>query len=86
MANVGPMEILVVLLVALIVFGPKRIPELGQSLGKGIREFKASLEGNDDDQPAKGERGPATAGTEPRTLAAADPEPAEVEASPEARR
>lgn len=49
MANVGPMEILVVLLIALIVFGPKRIPELGQSLGKGIREFKASLEGHDDD-------------------------------------
>ncbi len=36
-----------VLLIALILFGPKRIPELGQSLGKGIREFKASLEGND---------------------------------------
>ena len=48
MANVGPMEILVVLLVALIVFGPKRFPELGHSLGKGIREFKASLEGNDE--------------------------------------
>ena len=86
MANVGPMEILVVLLIALIVFGPKRIPELGQSLGKGIREFKASLEGNDDDQSAKAERGTATAGTEPRTLAAADPGPAEVETSPEARR
>jgi sec-independent protein translocase protein TatA len=37
-----------VLLVALIVFGPKRIPELGHSLGKGIREFKASLEGHDE--------------------------------------
>ena len=47
MANVGPLEILVVLIIALVVFGPKRIPELGQSLGKGIREFKASLEGSD---------------------------------------
>ena len=46
-ANVGPLEILVVLIIALVVFGPKRIPELGQSLGKGIREFKASLEGSD---------------------------------------
>lgn len=37
------------LLIALILFGPKRIPELGHSLGKGIREFKASLEGNDEE-------------------------------------
>jgi sec-independent protein translocase protein TatA len=38
------MEILVVLIIALIVFGPKRLPELGKSLGKGIREFKGSIE------------------------------------------
>ena len=43
MANVGPLELGVVLLIALIVFGPKRLPELGQSLGRGIREFKSSL-------------------------------------------
>jgi sec-independent protein translocase protein TatA len=42
------MEIVVVLLIALILFGPKRLPELGQSLGKGVREFKASLEGDDE--------------------------------------
>ena len=45
MANVGPLEVAVVLLIALIVFGPKRLPELGQSLGRGIREFKGSLSG-----------------------------------------
>jgi sec-independent protein translocase protein TatA len=45
MANVGPLEVLVVLVIALVVFGPKRLPELGQSLGRGIREFKASLSG-----------------------------------------
>ncbi len=44
MPNIGPMEILVVLIIALIVFGPKRLPELGKSLGKGIREFKGSIE------------------------------------------
>ena len=43
MANVGPMEILVVLLIALIVFGPKRLPELGRSLGDGIKGFKEAL-------------------------------------------
>jgi sec-independent protein translocase protein TatA len=45
MPNIGPMEILVVLIVALVVFGPKRLPELGRSLGKGINEFKGSIGG-----------------------------------------
>ena len=49
MPNIGPLEIVVVLIIALIVFGPKRLPELGRSLGKGIREFKDSVTGNDDD-------------------------------------
>ncbi len=43
------MELLVVLIIALIVFGPKRLPELGRSLGKGIREFKGSVSGDHDD-------------------------------------
>ena len=44
------MELLVVLIIALIVFGPKRLPELGRSLGKGIREFKGSVSGEHDDE------------------------------------
>jgi sec-independent protein translocase protein TatA len=48
MANVGPLELGVVLLIALIVFGPKRLPELGQSLGRGIREFRNSLSGENE--------------------------------------
>jgi sec-independent protein translocase protein TatA len=46
--NVGPLEIAVVLIIALIVFGPKRLPELGRSAGKGMREFKNSIAGGDD--------------------------------------
>jgi TatA/E family protein of Tat protein translocase len=49
MPNIGPMELLVVLIIALVVFGPKRLPELGRSLGKGIREFKGSVSGDNDD-------------------------------------
>lgn len=45
MPNVGPMELIIVLIVALIVLGPKRLPEVGKSLGNGIREFKDSLSG-----------------------------------------
>jgi sec-independent protein translocase protein TatA len=50
LGNIGPLEIVVVLIIALIVFGPKRLPELGASLGKGIREFKGSLSGDRDDE------------------------------------
>jgi sec-independent protein translocase protein TatA len=49
MANIGPMEIILVLIVALIVFGPKKLPDLGHSLGKGIREFKGSVTGETDE-------------------------------------
>jgi sec-independent protein translocase protein TatA len=45
MPNIGPMEIIVVLIIALVVFGPKRLPELGKSLGKGIQEFKGTISG-----------------------------------------
>jgi sec-independent protein translocase protein TatA len=48
MPNIGPLEIAIVLIIVLIIFGPKRLPELGQSMGRGIREFKASLSGDKD--------------------------------------
>ena len=48
MPNIGPMEIIVVLIIALVVFGPKSLPELGKSLGKGINEFKGSISGDHD--------------------------------------
>jgi sec-independent protein translocase protein TatA len=50
MPNVGPLELAVVVIIALVVFGPKRLPELGRSMGKGIREFRASISGKDDDE------------------------------------
>jgi sec-independent protein translocase protein TatA len=43
--GIGPMELIVVLVIALIVFGPKRLPDLGRSLGGGMREFKNSITG-----------------------------------------
>jgi sec-independent protein translocase protein TatA len=49
---IGPMELIIVLVIALVVLGPKRLPEAGKSLGKGMREFKNSLSGmsSDDDE------------------------------------
>ena len=61
MPNIGPLEIVLVLIIALVVFGPKRLPELGRSMGKGIREFKSSLttdnDKDDEDDVREIERG-----------------------------
>jgi sec-independent protein translocase protein TatA len=43
MPSIGPMEIGVVLAIALVIFGPKKLPELGRGLGGGMREFKQSI-------------------------------------------
>jgi sec-independent protein translocase protein TatA len=59
MPNIGPMEIAIVLIIALIVFGPKRLPELGKSLGKGIQEFKGTIGGDKSDSDEHGEIEPA---------------------------
>ena len=44
--NIGLPEMLIVLVIVLVVFGPKRLPDLGRSLGSGMREFKDSITGN----------------------------------------
>ncbi len=46
---IGPGEIIILLIVALLVFGPKKLPEMGRSIGKGMREFKNSISIDDDD-------------------------------------
>ena len=69
MPNIGPLEIGIVLIIALIVFGPKRLPELGSSLGKGIREFKGTITAShEDEKPSSLDQSSAT----PAPVAAAN--------------
>jgi sec-independent protein translocase protein TatA len=48
--QIGPGELILVLIVALVVLGPKRLPEAGRSLGRGLREFKESVSGTRHDE------------------------------------
>jgi sec-independent protein translocase protein TatA len=49
MPNIGPLEIAIVLVIVLLIFGPKRLPGLGKQLGTGMREFKESITSKDKD-------------------------------------
>jgi len=64
--GVRPWELLILLLVALLLFGPKRVPEMGRSLGRGLREFKDSLTGKDDEPDEVPAELPTSAAAESR--------------------
>jgi sec-independent protein translocase protein TatA len=49
MPNLGPWEIVILVVVLLLVFGSRRLPEMGRSVGKGMREFKQAVTGKDDE-------------------------------------
>ncbi|GGO20514.1 twin-arginine translocase TatA/TatE family subunit [Deinococcus humi] len=65
MPNIGPAELIVILLVALVVFGPRKLPELGKSLGAGLREFRKSTQSLKDElDVGVNDRGPQAAPTQ----------------------
>jgi sec-independent protein translocase protein TatA len=93
MLNIGPQELLVILVIALIVVGPQRLPALGRSIGRGLRELrkaqdevKRTIQVNLDDEPANGSSGaPAPrpgAATGSAAGRATDPKPATSESAP----
>ena len=68
--GIGPTEIIIVLVIVLLIFGPKRLPDLGRSMGRGMREFKDSVTGKDDDRDELPPRSEASEGeAEPATPA-----------------
>ena len=76
----GPLELVIILVVVLVIFGPKRLPELGKSMGRGLREFKNSISGDKDNDSSEEKRPELQASeeqpTQPATGAATE-KPAE---------
>ena len=80
MPNIGPLELVIVLAIVLLIFGPKKLPQLGRSLGGGLREFKGAVTGktkDDDDDEHDVIEGPDRSTV--TTTAAADDEETETE-------
>jgi sec-independent protein translocase protein TatA len=73
--GIGPLELAIILVIVLVVFGPKRLPTLGRQLGSGMREFKESITGKsspEDDDDEDGREAPrAIAASETETIAPA---------------
>ncbi len=57
MFGLGFQELLIILVIALIIFGPGKLPQIGSGLGKAIRDFKKGVSGEDSDETEKGEKG-----------------------------
>jgi sec-independent protein translocase protein TatA len=83
--GVGPLELVIVLVIVLVVFGPKRLPSLGRQLGAGMREFKDSVTGKDDEPteltatPVAEQPAAPAEPAEPAATPAAPAAPAQVE-------
>jgi sec-independent protein translocase protein TatA len=76
MPNIGGAELILILVIALVIFGPKKLPEMGRSMGKGIREFRRAVTdiGKTVNQPTPSEPEPAEAeATETPAASAEDP-------------
>ena len=70
MPNIGPLELAILLVIVMLIFGPKRLPGLGKQLGTGMREFKDSITGKDKDDNADAERAFGDDGDPPAVTAA----------------
>ena len=94
MPDVSPIQLAIVLIIALVILGPKRLPDMGKSLGRGIREFKDSVSGNDcpgrfppsPRPPSPGHRRPAARDPRPPTSARSRPSPLTASSSRRPRR
>lgn len=82
-SSIGPLEIVLIIVVLLVIFGPKRLPSLGRSLGSGMREFKESITGDDKPEQTDADGPPALTQAQAQTDAA--PSSQAADAAPQQR-
>jgi sec-independent protein translocase protein TatA len=83
--NIGPMELVVILVIALIVFGPKRLPEVGRSIGRSLREFRRAsdeIRGELERDPDEDEPRTDSSPSEPATSQPSPSQPAGSSSTP----
>jgi sec-independent protein translocase protein TatA len=68
MLGIGPLELLIVLGIILVIFGARRLPQLGRDLGSGMHEFKQGVTGKDGDDDERSELEPSADDREPETV------------------
>lgn len=61
MFDISPLQVVIVLAIALLIFGPRRLPEIGRGIGRGIRDFRTAIGGTDTDHPEQERRETPTA-------------------------
>jgi sec-independent protein translocase protein TatA len=85
MPNIGWPEIIIVLVILLVIFGPKRLPHLGKSIGQSVRGFKGGLKGEDEDEKKEQVEAPPAQLNQAPTSAPAQsvPQPAQPEQTPQ---
>jgi sec-independent protein translocase protein TatA len=83
MPSIGPLELGIILLIVLVIFGPKRLPGLGRQLGSGMREFKDSITGKDKDEDDDDSREEPSVRQQSIDRTAAEPEVVSGEARPQ---
>ena len=81
MPSIGPLELAIVLVIVLLIFGPKKLPGLGKQLGTGMREFKESITGKDKDEAATDAFGQPAEPARITTTATPTPTPPPAEAA-----
>jgi sec-independent protein translocase protein TatA len=73
--NIGPLELIVVLIIALIVLGPQRLPDVARSLGRGMREFRSALDRPDEDEDEDKDKEEPEYGYDPSQVEGPEPRP-----------
>lgn len=82
MPNLGPMELVIILLIVVLLFGARKLPDTARGIGRALRIFKSETKGLHDDDPGDGSRDSAPRQEPPKQIPPAGTEPTQASAAP----